>query len=113
MLADYILRRRRKSRQDYSAFDALLATPGDLLAGVKLPARATVLLSTTSTLLSPTLLVDVGARSLGIPSGAANAQHVIGSLGPGATVVKRAGAPGTVSLWIRTPAGSVRKIAQG
>lgn len=112
--AQSIVRRRQKARRDYSAFAALLDTPGNLVTGVTLPAAAEVYVSTTSALLATTNLLTVApARALAAPAQAAGAKHHAGRLGATAAVSKAAGAPGTVSLYVRDPAGVPRLIAQG
>lgn len=106
--------RRQKARRDFSAFAALVDTPGNLVTGVVLPAAADVYVSTTSVLAAATNLLTVApARPLGAPAGAAGAKHHAGRLGATAAVSKAAGAPGTVSLYVRDPAGVPRLIAQG
>lgn len=106
--------RRRKARQDFDEFAALVATPGNLATGVKLPAPAEVYVSTSSVLAASTVLVRTGTgRDLGGRVGPANQKHHVGRLGATLTVTKKAGAPGTVRLWVRDPAGVPKLIAQG
>jgi hypothetical protein len=105
---------RRSDRQDFKKFAALIKTPGNLVTGVSLPANGQIYVS-TSTLLasSPTILVNAGTRALGVSSGPANATHHVGKLSRAVNVVKAAGAPGTVKLYVRNGLGKLFLIAQG
>ena len=105
--------RLRRARQDFDEFSALVVTPGNLVTGVKLPANAVLYVSTTGVLASATALVTVAGGARGAPAGAANRRNNVGLGEAGSTVLKAGGAPGTVSLYVRNPAGKVVKIAQG
>lgn len=104
---------RRIERQNFTAFAALIAAPGALGAGVPLPARGDVHVSTSSVLAAVDALVTVNAVDYSAPAGAAGAVHRLGSFRSGATVAKASGAPGTVSVYVRDPAGALHKIAEG
>jgi hypothetical protein len=107
-----LFRRNRRVRQDFTDYAALVATPGSLTTGVALPAAGILWVSTTSALVAATALVDIGARSLGAPIGAANARHKIGYFETGMTVELAATAVGTVSLYVEDPARVLHKIAE-
>lgn len=113
MLRAYLAqhRRDRAERQDFAAFAALVASPGAF--PTDLPANGTLAVSTTSVLGATDLLVVVDGVEYGAPAGAANAKHVIGYFGKNSTLTKAAGAPGTVRVYVRDPAGVLRLIAQG
>lgn len=104
--------RERKERQNVSAFSALIDTPGDLATGVVIPAEADVYVSTSSVLASTTHLLDVADREIGAPAAPANEAHHIGRLHRGSVVEKAAGAPGTVSVFVRDGMGSLFKFGQ-
>lgn len=106
---------RRKARGDLTRFAALIDTPGNLLTGVKLPGNGKLLASTSSVLAVPTVLVNVnaGGRDIGIAAGAANKVHALGGFERGRTVTKKAGAPGTVSIYVADGFGRPVLIAQG
>lgn len=100
----------QRTRQDIKAFKALITTPGSLITGFNLPANADLYVSTTSVLAVTTLLVDSKGRALGAPAGAANKVYHIGWFERGRNVIKHAGAPGTVSLYVRNGLGKLFKI---
>jgi len=103
----------RRERQDLSKFRALIATPGDLAAGVTLPANATVYVSTTSALVASTALITVNDADRFSPIQAANRRDLLGLVQRGRVVKKKVGAPGTVSVYVQDGLGKLRKIAQG
>lgn len=103
----------RRERQDLSAFAALIATPGDLSTGFVLPANGDLYVACSDALVATTVLVDVGTRELGnAPSAAGRANH-IGWFERGVNVVTHLGAPGTISLYIRSGLGVLLKIGEG
>ena len=105
--------RRQNGRRALSEFSALIDTPGNLATGVKLPAPAFIVVSTTSALVANTKLVSIGARDLYVPPQAAGAYRSLGMFQASKTFTKAAGAPGTVSLYVRDGVGALHKIAQG
>lgn len=109
----YFLKKRRKERQDTSAFDALVSTPANLLLDVKLPANAEIYISTSEEVLAPEILIAVGARQIGVPPGAADLAHHIGFLEKGKTIEKDGDTLGVVSVFIRDGTGNLLKIAEG
>ncbi len=104
---------RREARQDFKKFAALIATPGDLVAGVSLPANGLFSVSTTSVLAATTVLVNAGTRALGAPAQAAGVTYSVGKLSRAVRVVKDGLAPGTVKLYVRDGFGKPHLIAQG
>lgn len=107
----HVLKKRRE-RQNLSAFAALIATPGNLVTGVVIPAESDVYVSTSSTLASTTHLLDVGDREIGAPAAVANKAHHVGRLHRGSMVEKAAGAPGTVSVYVRDGTGVLFKFGE-
>lgn len=103
----------RRDRQDFRAFKTLIATPGDLVAGFKLPANGYFYISTTSALGAITPLLVARTHTLSAPIGAANRVQPIGYLEKAWNVVKAGGALGTVSLFVRNGMGKLIKIGQG
>lgn len=103
--------RNRKEREEFAAFAALVASPAAL--PFVLPANATLAVSTSSVLAATDTLIAADGIDYGAPAGAANAKHAIGFFGRNTTIAKAAGAPGTVSVYVRDPAGALRLIAQG
>ena len=106
-----VLRNRQREREAYRAFAALVSTPSSL--PLTLPAGATVAISTSSVLAAADALVAANGVDYFAPAGAANAKHVIGYLGENVQVSKAAGAPGTVRVYVRDPAGALRLVEQG
>lgn len=105
--------RNRKERQDFALFAALVASPAALGSTFVLPAGGTLAISTTSVLAAADELVVINGVNYSAPAGAAGHQQVIGFFGPKVTIGKAAGAPGTVRVYVRDPAGVLRKIAEG
>jgi hypothetical protein len=105
--------RARRARQDLSAFNALIAAPGNLVTGVALPANGLFYLTTTSALASAHVQVTCDGRSIGARAGAAGTYSAAGWFARASVVKKDAGATGTVSLWVQDAVGSFHKIAQG
>ena len=103
--------RHRKERENFAALAALVASPAAL--PFVLPASVTLAVSTSSALGAADTLIDADGIEFGAPAGVANAAHVIGYFGCNTTIAKAAGAPGTVSVYVRDPAGALRLIAQG
>lgn len=106
-------RKSRKERQDITAFNALFETPGDLAAGIVLPANVKLYVSTSSVLAATTVLLDVGGVDYGAPAQAANVKYHTGSFEKDVTVAKKAGAPGTVSVYAMDGLGVLRKFGEG
>lgn len=113
MLRRDVTLQTRRERQNFDLFAALVASPAALGSTFALPAAGTLAVSTTSVLAATDELVTVNGANYGAPAGAAGAQKVIGFFGPNATIGKAAGAPGTVRVYVRDPAGVLRKIAEG
>lgn len=112
----------RKERENFGHFAGLISAPGDLVAGVTLPAACDAYLATDAILAAPTALVELRARvvnststqrKLGGRAGAAGTRTHVGTLEGGLQVKKTAGAPGLLSLYVRDPAGVTHKIAGG
>ncbi len=103
-----IAQKMRRKRQDFGAFAALIETPGDLSAGFRLPANAEIFISTNEDLESATILID----GLGAPAQDADVKHHVGRLNRSKLIKRNESAPGTVSVWIRDPAGVLRKIGE-
>lgn len=107
----------QRERENFKKFKALIATPGNLVSGVSLPANADVYVSSSSVLAAVTLLVDAigpeGTRNLGVPISVANDPHHIGRLYRATTVKKHTAAPGTVSVYMRNDLGHLFLFAQG
>lgn len=99
--------RARMNRQNFSAYAALIASPGAIATGFDLPANGDLYVSTDVPLASTTLLLDCESRELGAPASAAGVVHHIGWLERGRHVVKNATAPGNVSLWLRDSIGKL------
>ncbi len=109
---------RRKERQNFTAYKALIETPGNLETGVPILAEADIYASVDVETEETTLVVDVDAseeteRNLGIPELPADAPHNIGRLHRGSTITKNAEAPGIVSVFIRDGMGKLHKIGEG
>lgn len=101
----------RKRRQDFSLFDALIAANGSLTTGISLPADGEVYASTTAVLAANKSLVKTTAdRALYNPPGAANALHHLGYMTRSTVLELGADATGTVSVYVRDPAGVPRKF---
>ena len=105
--------RARKERQNFSAFAALMASPANLVTGFYMPANAELYVSSSSVLTSATALITVNARSLGAKTTIANLKRHVGWIEQMKHVVKASGAPGTVRVYVRGPAGALTKIAEG
>lgn len=106
---------RNRTRRAFGSYSALIATPGDLDDagdGIALPATATLYVSCTEELAETTLLVDTNTRQLGAPAGAAGAEHCLGFFERGMVLKKRPGAPGTVRVFVRGPAGTRHLIGE-
>lgn len=104
--------RRNQARRDISAFDALIGTPGDLTAGVVLPANGELELVTDAVLAETTLMVECGEREIGMPTGAAGVFHVIGWFERARTIQLHADAVGAVQLYVRDDIGNRYMIAE-
>ena len=104
--------RRQMGRRALSEFSALIATPGNLATGVKIPAPARIVVTTTSILAANTNLVNTPSRQLYAPVQAADAYHSLGRFDAGTTFTKAGGAPGTVRLYIRDDLGVLHKFAE-
>lgn len=112
MLRRFLAQHLRKERQNVSAFKALRAANGSLTTGVRLPAGATLHVSTTAALGASTGLVRAKAsRTLGAPAGSANAKHRIGYFEQDVVIDLAPSAVGTVSLYVEDAAGKLFKIA--
>lgn len=102
----------QKRRQNVLRFAALIANPGNLAAGVVLPANANLFVSSSDVLAAATPLVQVkGAARSAI--GAAGAVRPAGYAERNQTVLKAPGAPGVVTLYVEGNFGKPIKIAQG
>lgn len=101
----------QRERQDFSAFKALIANPGNLATGFKLPARAELYISSSTLLAAATVLITANSRNLGAPAGLpANQKHHVGALDRGVRVAKAVTAPANVSVYIRDGMGYLFKI---
>lgn len=109
------LQRLQRIRRAFESFTALVATPGDLDDagdGVVLPGTGTLYVSCSVQLNATTLLVDANTRQLGAPAGVAGAEHCLGFFERGMVLKKRPGAPGTVRVFVRGPAGTRHLIGE-
>lgn len=104
---------RNRDRADLAKFGDLIATPGNLVVGVSLPANCTLFASTSSVLAVASVAIDINARTVSLPIGAANAVHKFGGVERGRRITKATGAPGTVSVYIADGFGKPILIAQG
>lgn len=100
----------------------MIATPGSLATGVVLPAMGDLFVSTSAALVAPQALLEMPAvvvngvstqRKPGGKAGAAGTLTHVGRIGATTAIKKTAGAPGTVSLYVRDTAGALHVIAQG
>jgi hypothetical protein len=103
----------RKHRQDLTKFNGLVATPGNLVTGVVLPANAKLYASCDAVIAAPVAVVTIKGKSYSLPACAANTIFPIQYAERDATVQKAAGAPGVISLYIEGNLGKLLKIAQG
>jgi hypothetical protein len=104
---------RQDARQDLSHFKSLIKTPANLVTGFTLPANGVLFASTSSVVASPTVLITVGQRNLGVPAGAANRVQRYDGIERGKLVKKKVGAPGTVKVYVSDGFGNPILIAQG
>lgn len=105
---------RRKGRQRESAFAALVATPGDLTAGVALPLAAPLVVASDAELTDVTALLETSRGAvLHAPAGAAAARWPVGTQDAGVTITKHADAVGTVSVYVKAGLGRLLLIAEG
>lgn len=95
-----------------TSYDSLIAAPGDLAAGITLPANARLYASVSVLLASTTAVVSVNGVDISLPAGAANAMSLIGWFERDRVVTKVAPS-GTVSLYAEDGLGVLRKIAEG
>lgn len=104
-------------RENFKKFKTLIATPGNLVTGISLPANAQVVLSYSATLAASTVLVDAGTtdgvRAMGMPASVAGTHFHIGKLSRATSLKKHTGVVGTVSAYYRNGLGHLYLIAQG
>lgn len=105
--------RDRREWQNFKKFKALIAAPGNLATGVAMPAAGDVYVSTTSVLAAKTVLVTVKGVDKWSPAAAANARDHVQFVERAVQVKKKAGAPGTVSAYVRNPLGKLFLFASG
>ena len=103
----------RKERQDLQRFDALAATPGNLVAGIVLPANAKLYASCAVDVAVATPVVVIGTASYGTPVGVAGRIHHVAYAERDVLVKKAPEAPGIVTLYVEGNFGVPIKIAQG
>lgn len=109
------VQRMLRRRRSFGSYAALIETPGDLDSsgdGVVLPAEGTVFVSASGVLGQTTLLVDANTRHLGAPAAPAGALHCLGWFARGTVLKKHAAAPGTVRVYVQSPAGVPHLIAE-
>lgn len=104
---------REEARRDFHAFKTLIATPGNLVAGIKLPANCILYASTSAVVASPIALVTLNTRTLSAAIGAADTVHCYDGVERGRTVTKAPGAPGTVKVYVDNGFGKPILFAQG
>lgn len=104
---------QEQARLDFRKFKALIATPGNLVTGVKLPANCILYASTSAVVAVPIGLITVNARTLSASPGAANKIHSYNGVERGRTVTKAASAPGTVRVYVDNGSGKPILFAQG
>ncbi len=104
--------KKRKERQDVSSYDALVATPGDLVAGIKLPANAFLQVS-SAVVITPSLVLDIGSREIGVPDLLADVKYPIGFFEKDVTVTVKGALPGLLSLFIESGLDKTALIGTG
>lgn len=115
-LASQAILKRRKARQDFTAFDALIATPGDLLTGFSLPANGKLFVSCDTAFDDIAALLEVNGSDWSVDNGnPGSADNVLPiTFGGKDATVKTAGtAPGVVSLYVANGFGTPVLIGQG
>lgn len=105
--------RKRKLAQDLSKFLGLVGAPGDLAAGIVLPANATLYAMSDAVLATPAAVVTINNKPYFLGAGLANVTHLLQYAECSATVKKAAGAPGTITLFVEAGLGKLVRIAQG
>lgn len=108
----YLLRRKRRERQNVTAFAALIDTPGDLAAGVVFPANGVMYVSCSQELTDTTVLLEIKEVEYGAPALPADEAYNVAFVEKDVTVTKAAGAPGVVSIFIRDGVGALFKIGE-
>lgn len=106
-------RKSRKERQDITAFNALVAAPGDLAAGVVMPANVQLYVACDEALADVTALLTIKGVDYGAPASDAGDLFHVGWIEKDVTVTKKTGAPGTVSIHAMDGIGVLRKVAEG
>lgn len=108
------LNERRKQRQNLSAFASLIATPGNLVTGVALPANGKLVAACAAALADIGPLVSVnGTRTIFGSAGAAGNTNSLGYYERDVTLTKAPGAAGVVTLYVQDSLGNLHKIAEG
>lgn len=105
---------RKRERQNFDLFRALIAAPGDLSAGVVLPANADLYVSLAGGAVAQThVATDAYGRDYYVPVLAAAETFHIGRFLRGNTLEAAAGiSAGQLSLYIRDGVGKLYKIGE-
>jgi hypothetical protein len=108
-------KRKLRERIDFAAFAELIATPATIttVAGVTLPANAALYVSIANTTLVNKHVLEVGPRTISVPSLGANHYWPIGSFERGRTLKLSAAVGTVVSVYMQDGAGKLHKIAEG
>jgi hypothetical protein len=106
-------RQRRRKAQNLKQYEGLVASPGDLGAGVKLPANARLSLKVDTSTTTGDVTVDVSGRTLGIAGGAAGTEFKLGWHEEGKTVSASGSTGATATLYIQDEWGRLQAIATG
>lgn len=104
---------RQKRRRELTAFASLIETPGDLVAGITLPASAKLYASVAAAMADNGPLVTVSDTIVNGTAGASGELHSLGHHERDKQVVKAAGAAGVVTLYVSDGFGKPLKIAEG
>ncbi len=114
-----LLVKRRQLREDLSAFRSLIAAPGDLTAGVPMPAGAMLYGARSTALLATTKVLTVRApggtliTEQHLPVSAAETPRWLGYVREDLVLFKATGLTGTLRVYVRNGVGKLFKIAEG
>lgn len=114
-----LLHKRRQAREEFRFFAGLIAAPGNLVAGVPMPAGAMLYAARSTALVATTKVLTVNATGGALvlerflPVSAAETPRALGYAREDLVLFKAAGLTGTLRVYVRNGVGKLFKIAEG